>query len=412
MLSIKEEKELKKIEKKEESFVFFFSFFIFLIFGAISVVVYYFNNTSLNIISETKGTVVPSSKVKVIQHLEGGIIKKISANVGDIVKKNDVLLELEPIKTLADFSEIEKRITTLSINILRLRAESENKEELFFPKAITIDYPDLVEDALQLFQVRKNKNKALLEEQDKILINEKNNLKLLEEQVMISKSLLEEQLTNRLKHLDLLKERNAVLAKIEASVSSIKKIKETYEADVRTELLKEISEYEELIERKNKFKDSLNRTLVKAPEEGIIKQRFVDTIGGVIKPGIPLFEVVPVNDKLIISSKLPVDEIGYVRKGQNVTVKLVGKNNSLYESIEGTVITISPDAIYSEKNLEEPYFEIRIETDKNYFQGKTENFYMYPGTQVLALINIGKRTISDYLLEPIFANFKTALSER
>ena len=109
---------------------------------------------------------------------------------------------------------------------------------------------------------------------------------------------------------------------------------------------------------------------------------------------------------------MPVDEIGYVKKNQSVTVKLVGKNNSLYDSIAGKVITISPDAIYSDDNLEEPYFEIRIETDKNYFQGKTENFYMYPGTQVLALINIGERTISDYLLEPIFANFTSALSER
>ena len=411
MWSAKEKIEIEKIEKKEESFFFFFFFFIFLILGAISIIFYYFNHTSLNIISETKGTVVPSSKVKVIQHLEGGIIKKIYVNIGDIVKKNDILLELEPVKTLADFSEIEKRITTLSINILRLRAESENKE-LIFPKSFKTEYPGLVDDALQLFQVRKNKNKALLEEQDKILKNEKSSLKLLEEQVMISKSLLEEQLTNRLKHLDLLKERNMILAKIEASVSSIKKIKETYETDVRTQLFKETSEYEELIERKNKFKDNLNRTLVKAPEEGIIKQRFVDTVGGVIKPGTPLFEIVPVNDKLIISSKLPVDEIGYVKKSQNVTIKLVGKNNSLYDSIRGKVTTISPDAIYSDNNIEEPYFEIRIETDNNYFKGKNDNFYMYPGTQVLALINIGERTISEYLLEPIFAKFTIALSER
>ena len=139
MLSVKEARELKKIEKKEESFFFFFSFFIFLIFGAISIFVYYFNNTSLNIISETKGIVVPSSKVKVIQHLEGGIIKKIYANIGDIVKKNDILLELEPVKTLADFSEIEKRITTLSINILRLRAESDNKKLI----QITDNYKEL-----------------------------------------------------------------------------------------------------------------------------------------------------------------------------------------------------------------------------------------------------------------------------
>ena len=114
----------------------------------------------------------------------------------------------------------------------------------------------------------------------------------------------------------------------------------------------------------------------------------------------------------IISSKFQVDEIGYVKKDQSRTVKLVGKNNSMYDSIEGKVTTISPDAIYSDNNTEEPYFEIRIETNKNYFQGKTEIFYMYPGTQVLALINIGKRTISNYLLEPIFANFTSALTER
>lgn len=411
MLTIKEENELHKIEKKEESFFYFFSSIIFLICIAVSLSIYYFNNNSLNIISETQGTVVPSSKVKVIQHLEGGIIKKINVNVGDIVKKEDILLVLEPIKTLADFSEIEKRITTLSINIFRLRAESENKQ-LIFSAAIKKDHPDLVNDALQLYEVRKNKIKATLEEQNNILKNEKNSLKLLEEQVLISKSLLEEQLTNRLTHLDLLKERNSSLAKIEATQSSIKKIKETYNTEVRTLLLKEISEYEELTERKNKFKDSLNRTLVKAPEEGIIKQRFVDTVGGVIKPGVPLFEVVPVNDKLIISSKLPVDEIGYVKKNQKVTVKLTGKNNTLYKPIEGIVTTISPDAIYSEKVQERPYYEIRIETAKNYFEGRKEKFFMYPGTQVLALINIGERTISNYLLEPIFAKFSLALTEK
>ena len=411
MLNVDEEFELNKIENKEESFFFFFSFFLFLIVVAVSTTIYYFNNTSISIISETKGVVVPSSKVKVIQHLEGGIIKHINVNVGDIVKKDEVLLELEPVKTLADFSEIEKRLTTLSINISRLRAESENKK-LFFSKEIKNDYPNLVQDALQLFEVRKNKINATLEEQNNFLKNEANSLKLLEEQVLISKSLLEEQLTNRLTHLDLLKEKNSAIAKIDTTKSAIKKIKETYLTEVRTELLKEISEYEELLERKSKFKDNLNRTIIKAPEDGIIKQRFVDTLGGVIKAGTPLFEIVPVDDKLIISSKLPVDEIGYIKKNQNVSVKLIGKNNSLYDPIEGKVITISPDAIYSDTLKEEPYYEIRIETVNNYFEGKNEKFFMYPGTQVFTLINIGERTISDYLLEPIFSSFETALTEK
>ena len=222
-------------------------------------------------------------------------MKNINANVGDIVKKGEVLLELEPVKTLADYSELEKRLVTLAINIKRLRAESE-KIKLIYSEDLKEKYPLLIDDAMQLYKVRKNKINATLEEQKAILRNEKEALKLLEEQVLISKSLLEEQLTNRLSHLDLLKEKNSVIAKIENSKTLINKITESNNTEVRTLLLKEISEYEELLERKNKFKDNLSRTLVTAPEEGIIKQRFVDTIGGVVKPGSSVYEVVPVNE--------------------------------------------------------------------------------------------------------------------
>ena len=177
MLNIKEINELARLEKKENSYFIFFSFFIFLILLSISVSIYYFTNTSLKIISETKGVVVPSSKVKVIQHLEGGIVKNINANVGDIVKKGEVLLELEPVKTLADYSELEKRLVTLSINIKRLRAESE-KIKLIYSGDLKEKYPLLIDDALQLYKVRKNKINATLEEQKAILRNEKEALKL------------------------------------------------------------------------------------------------------------------------------------------------------------------------------------------------------------------------------------------
>ena len=411
MLTNDEKKELNTLEAKEDRFFIFLFAFIFLIFCLLASVVYYFNFTKLNIIAETKGTVIPSSKVKVIQHLEGGIVKNIRVNVGDIVKKNSILLELEPTKTLADFSELEKRLVTLSINISRLRAESENKK-LVFSNDLSQRQPSLVDDALKLFAVRKNKINATLSEQKVILSNEQATLALLEEQIIISKALLEEKLTNRLTHLELLKEKTSIISRIDKSKSMINKIRQTYNTEVRTLLLEEISEYNELLERKNKFKDNLNRTLVKTPEEGIIKQRFVDTIGGVIQPGSPLFEIVPVNDKLIISSKLSVDEIGYIKKNQSVKVKLSGKNNSIYESIDGKIITISPDAIYLENVNENSYYEIRIETERNYFSGKAEKYFMYPGTEVLALINIGQRTISDYLLEPILSNLDIAFSEK
>ena len=411
MLTESENKELKSLERREDkSFLFIFTF-IFLLFCFFSVVIYYLNTTKLNILASANGVVVPSTKVKVVQHLEGGIIKNINVNVGDIVRKDYVLLELEPTKTLSDFAEVEKRLVSLSINIARLRSESENKK-LKFSDELLKKHPKLAKDAKKLFEVRTNKINASISEQEVILNNEYATLKLLEEQISISKSLLEEQLTNRLAHLNLLKEKSSIISKIDNSNAIIKKIKETYKTEVRTLLLEEISEYDELLERQNKFKDNLNRTLIKAPEEGIIKRRFVDTIGGVIKAGSPLFEIVPVNDKLIINAKLSVDQIGYIRKNQIVTVKLSGKNSSIYDSINGKVVTVSPDAISSENLEEEPYYEIRIETEKNYFVGKGEKYYMYPGTQVIALINIGERTVSDYLLEPILSKLDLAFTEK
>ena len=111
--------------------------------------------------------------------MEVGIIKKINVNVGDIVKKNAILLELEPIKTLADYSELEKRLVGLSINILRLRAESEGKN-FKFNKEISAAHPKLTKDAYSLFKVRRKGIEAALLEQKNLLTNEKETLRLLE----------------------------------------------------------------------------------------------------------------------------------------------------------------------------------------------------------------------------------------
>ena len=411
MLNKNESKELNKIVKKENRFFFLMSFFIFFIVALISSFFYYITTTNLNIVAETEGMVIPSSKVKTIQHLEGGIIKKIYVNAGDIVKKNETLLELEPVKSLSDFSELEKRLITLSINITRLRAESDFKQ-IVFDKKLEKQNAKLVEDSKKLFAVRQNKYFNSLKEQKNILKNEKQTLALLEEQIQISKSLLEEQLTNRLTHLDLLKEKSAIISKKEKAISKIKSLKENYLTETRTLLLEEITEYDELMERKKRLQDNLNRTLIKAPEEGIIKQRFIDTVGGVIKEGDPLFDIVPIKDKLVILSRLSVDQIGYIEKNQEVMVKLSGKNNTIYKPIDGKVINISPDAIYNDDINQEPYFEIKIETLNNFFENDKDKYFMYPGTQVIALIRIGSRTIANYLLEPIFSKIIVALSEK
>ena len=142
MLSEKEIEELQRITKKENSsfmIIFLTIFFILTLFVSLS---YYVKTAKLDIIAETQGTVIPSSKVKTVQHLEGGIVKKIFFNSGDIVKKGELLLELEPIKTLSNFSELEKRLINLSINISRLKAESDLKPPAY-DEQLTKEYPNL-----------------------------------------------------------------------------------------------------------------------------------------------------------------------------------------------------------------------------------------------------------------------------
>ena len=186
MLKDQEVIELEKIiRKKNNSFfiIFLIIFFIFLLFISFG---YYFNNAKLNIIAETDGVVIPSSKVKTVQHLEGGIVKKIFYNSGDVVKQGDLLLELEPIKTLSSYAELEKRLTTLSINISRLRAESDMKTPIYEENIIQKN-PILIEESKKLYDVRTKKYKASIFEQKNVLKNETDSLRLLEEQIEISK---------------------------------------------------------------------------------------------------------------------------------------------------------------------------------------------------------------------------------
>ena len=156
MLSDKERTELNKIYGKENSFFSIMFIFIFIIISLLIFITNYMITTKLDVIANTEGVVVPSSKVKSIQHLEGGIVKKLNVNVGDIVKKDDILLELEPIESLSNFSELEKRLSTLFINIQRLRAEADLKN-LIFEKKIISKYPRLVDDAKKLYKARKEK---------------------------------------------------------------------------------------------------------------------------------------------------------------------------------------------------------------------------------------------------------------
>ena len=169
-------------------------------------------------------------------------------------------------------------------------------------------------------------------------------------------------------------------------------------------------EFDELSQRIRKFEDSLKRTVVRAPVDGVVKEVLVSTVGGVLQPGDTVAELVPVGDRLIVEAELPIQDIGYVQVGQHAIIKLNSPDLVRFGKLDGTVVRISPDKLVRDDG--QPYYRVRIDTERNYFERDNLRYELFPGTQVVASIQTGKRTVVEYLLDPFIGSISEAMRER
>ncbi|CCO22143.1 HlyD family type I secretion periplasmic adaptor subunit [Maridesulfovibrio hydrothermalis] len=392
----------------------------------------------LDIVSQAEGEVIPSSRVKPVQHLEGGIILKINVREGEKVTKGQELIELEATASDSSVEELDVRVKSLRVNIARLEAEDKGLENPDYPQDIIENFPMLIERSQKLFQTRKDrfendlqseKEKIKQREQDIRQItsrqrNSRNSLRLLREQIKISAGLLDEGLTSRYKHLGFLKEESKLIGSIEEgkaklskaesalaqAEADIKEIRNSYYASVREELQEDRRELEEFSQRVRKFKDNLKRTVIRSPVDGVIKTLYVVSLGGVVRPGMTVMDIVPGGDKLVIEARLPISDIGYVKDGQKAVVKLASRDAARFGNLDGKVINISPDADSTDRGL--TYYRVRIVTDKDYFEHDGNYYRLFPGIRVIAGIHIGTRTVLEYILEPFMGSMSYAMRER
>ena len=247
---------------------------------------------------------------------------------------------------------------------------------------------------------------------------------LQDEQISISETLLKGEMASRYEHLDLLKKSNELKGLIKRDVAALRSaraalgeakaqltnIHNTYLEKVRGELDQKQLEYNELTERLKKFEDSLRRTVLRSPVDGIIKTLHVTTIGGVIKAGDKVVDIVPGEDRLVIEAKLPTQDIGYIQIGQTADVKLASADAPRFGSLNGVVTKISPDTLISDDGV--PYYKVRVTTDRSFFERGEQRYQLFPGMQVMANIKTGKRTVFQYLFDPVMRGMGDALQER
>ena len=181
-------------------------------------------------------------------------------------------------------------------------------------------------------------------------------------------------------------------------------------AAVTDEINKRRQELNSLRENLSAGRDRVTRTELRAPVRSTVKQIYISTVGGVVKPGEPIMDLVPLDDTLVVEAKVKPQDVAFLRPGQQVMVKVSAYDFSIYGGLDGKLESISADTIEDKRG--EHFYLVKVRTQKNAIVYHNESLPIIPGMVVTADILIGKKTVLDYLLKPILKAKQNALRER
>ena len=388
----------------------FLLFLTFSIFGFAMVFWSFF--FEIDIVSNADGQIIPQGEVKTVQHLEGGIIDQILVKESEIVKKDQPLIVLAATASEVEVDEVQVQIDSQVIKSIRLEAEINSFDIPIFPDNLVNERSELVNKSMELFISRQNAFEGDLKELEAVILQHQTSLDILIRQVEMSEELLEQKVINEYAYLNVLKELNTAKGKLEESVEKKENVRNDFVQNARNELQIAQRDLSELNETIKALKDSLNRTSINAPVDGIVKNLFFVTEGGVIRHGEPILDIVPTKDNLIVEARLLDSDIGFVQPGQSAVVKLSSADSVNFGQIEATVTQISPDTEKDENDQRIVFYKILLETEKDYFESKNKIYQLVPGVKVVASIHIGQRTVANYLLSPFIGTMGESFQER
>lgn len=395
------------------------------------------NFAQLEEVSVAPGEVVPQGRIKTIQHLEGGIIVSIDVAEGDVVRAGSRLVQLDLGLSPVNQAELDVKLDALILNRARLRAEATGTP-LDLPADVESRRPDFARHEEDAYAARKRELvSSLAVQQEKVRQEEQklgelqstrratqSDLSRTREILSISEGLLEEGLTSRLEHIQILRlveklqgELATIAQSIPRAEAGIAEAKErlnelalgpqseAYDELGRVEI--EIARTRELLERAD---DQVSRTFIRSPIDGVVKNLNYNTVGGVVRSGEAIMDIVPVEEKLVIEARLhPIDR-GYVQEGQRARVKISTYDFIRYGGLEGEVIAIAPDSSVDPDG--KPYFRVVVETDRAYLGDQAGQFPITPGMQATVDIHTGERSVLNYLLRPVLKLRHEAFRER
>lgn len=391
--------------------------------------------TRIEEVAVTFGSVVPSDSVKVVQHLEGGIVDRILVSEGQLVEKGETILVFSESQARSDFEQMLARQASLKARAERLRALGTGADPDF--SMLGPQFAGLVADQIAIYQIQRaaydSARAVVLQQIDQRqaelnqLLNQRASLQqqidLVSEEVAMRETLLEKGLTPRVVYLDARRDQAQAQADLTNLLGQIASSREalgeartrltdleaTRKQDYLNEMGQVTSELAQVTENVNKLDDRVSRLEVRAPARGLIQDMKVKTEGAVLPPGGELLSVVPVDEGLLVETRINTRDIGHIEVGQPVSVKVTAYDFSRYGAVDGKLVRISPTTYMDEEN--QPYYKGMVELAHPYV-GEAGFNPVLPGMSVQADIVTGEKTLMQYLLKPIYVSMEQAFRER
>ena len=342
-------------------------------------------------IVRAEGEMISSSRPQIIQNLEGGILAELLVKEGDIVERGDILARLESVRFQSSVDEVREQIMALEIRRMRLEAELAGQFDFDVPASLVAQRPEMVASERALLQARQADYVKRTEGAKRVL-----------EQAAKEKDLLE----------DLLAQKIVALIEVTRARKAHADAKNKYDEIVTQTELARAEEYSDTLKEIGTLKqnlkgamDQLERTTLVSPMRGIVNNLGVTTIGGVVRPGEEILEIIPLDEELFVEARVKPKDIANVRHGQEATIKLSAYDYTIYGTLKGVVDFISADTFKDERARDpnaSAHYKVTLRVAMDQLTERQQSIAIRPGMQAQVELFTGQKTVLQYLLKPLY----------
>nr|WP_314443614.1 HlyD family efflux transporter periplasmic adaptor subunit [uncultured Sphingomonas sp.] len=350
-------------------------------------------------VSRARGEVIPSGRTQVVQSEDGGTIAEILVAEGDRVKRGDLLVRLDETRPRAAVEESQAQVAALKARMARIQAELFNRP-LVFP-AETSSHPEFVASQRELYTRRRQALSSQINSLQSML-------SLTRQELDMNMPLVDSGDVSRSEVLRMQRQTSDLQGQINTRRSE-------YLAELQTEYAKTEEELASATEQLTQRSAILRGSELRSPTDGIIVAIKYNTVGGVLRAGDEVLQLVPSGDKLVVEARVSPSDIAFIRRGQNAAVKFDAYDSSIYGSADGTVTHISADTLSEEtKEGVQTYYRVLLSADPSKLRPRHrgEKIVLQPGMTSIAEIITGQTTVFNYLTKPILKTTGDALGER